>query len=141
MITFNLKDLIDFAVENQEIYNVYFQKELNMLGVLVFIYHKTSLDIDYENYNLNQIHKFMNGLVIQSLPSGSYELLICPEEPDDNFIYAYKYENNNFISNHTDNNFDKEISEKIKQYKDYKNFKFIIESTDQDEYLSLVKYY
>ena len=141
MVTFNLKDLIDFAVENQEIYNVYFQKELNMLGVLVFIYHKTSLDIDYENYNLNQIHKFMNGLVIQSLPSGSYELLICPEEPDDNFIYAYKYENNNFISNHTDNNFDEEISEKIKQYKDYKNFKFIIESTDQDEYLSLVKYY
>ena len=140
MITFNLKDLIDFAVENQEIYNVYFQKELNMLGVLVFIYHKT-FEIDYGDYNLNQIHKFMNGLVIQSLPSGSYELLICPEEPDDNFIYAYRYENNNFISNHTDNNFDKEISEKIKQYKDYKNFKFIIESTDQDEYLSLVKYY
>lgn len=65
MVTFNLKDIIDFAVENQEIYNVYFQKELNMLGVLVFIYHKTSLDIDYENYNLNQLHKYMNGLVIQ----------------------------------------------------------------------------
>jgi len=141
MVTFNLKDIIDFAVENQEIYNVYFQKELNMLGVLVFIYHKTSLDIDYENYNLNQLHKYMNGLVIQSLPSDNYKLLICPDEYDENFIYVYKYDIDKFISNYTDNNFDKEISEKIKDYKDYKNFKFVIESTDQDEYLSLVKYY
>lgn len=141
MVTFNLKNIIDFAVENPEIYNVYFQKEYDMLGVLVFIYHKTSLDIDYENYNLNQLHKYMNGLVIQSLPSENYKLLICPDDSDNNFIYVYKYEANKFITNHTDNKFNKEISEKIINLHDFKNFKFKIESTDQDEYLSLIKYY
>lgn len=141
MVTFNLKNIIDFAVENPEIYNVYFQKEYDMLGVLVFIYHKTSLDIDYENYNLNQLHKYMNGLVIQSLPSENYKLLICPDDSDNNFIYVYKYEADKFITNHTDNKFNKEISEKIINLHDFKNFKFKIESTDQDEYLSLIKYY
>lgn len=141
MVTFNLKNIIDFAVENPEIYNVYFQKEYDMLGVLVFIYHKTSLDIDYENCNLNQLHKYMNGLVIQSLPSENYKLLICPDDSDNNFIYVYKYEANKFITNHTDNKFNKEISEKIINLHDFKNFKFKIESTDQDEYLSLIKYY
>ena len=138
MITFNLKDLIDFAVENQDIYNVYFQKEINMLGVLVFIYHKEKNEVDYNDFNLNQIHKYMNGIVIQSLPSGTYKLLICPEENKNNFIYVYKHENNDIITNHTDNNFDEEIRMSISNLKKYTNFKFEI---NQNNSLSLVKYY
>ena len=141
MVTFNLKDIIDFAVENHKIYTVYFEKEYNMLGVIVFIYHKKLLNIDYGDYNLNQLHKYMNGLVIQSFPSDKYKLLICPDDPDNNFIYVYKYEANKFITNHTDSKFNKEISEKIINFYDFTNFKFKIESSNQDECLSLVKYY
>ena len=141
MITYNLENIVNYAQLNSDVYDVFYQKDLDFLGVLIFIYHKNNCIVEFENDNLNFLHNYMNGLVIQILPSNKYKLLICPEESRENYIYIYRYSEDGFISNSKDNNFKDDILDIIKDIKGYKNFKFLINTKADHQFLSLIKYY
>ena len=137
MITYNLKDIIEYVDNNKDKYEVFYEKDLELLGVLIFIYYKTNLvDITDEKYIF---HKFMNGLVIHSSPSEKYKILICPDGPSNDFIYIYRYSKDCIISNHRDNKNNKQIKDIIKNIKGPKHFKFYINSMDNT--ISLINYY
>ena len=137
MITYNLKDIIEYVDNNKDKYEVFYEKDLEFLGVLIFIYYKTNLvDIGDEKYIF---HKFMNGLVIHVSPSEKYKMLICPDGPSNDFIYIYRYSKDGIISNHRDNKNNKQIKDIIKNIKKNKHFKFYINSMDNT--ISLINYY
>ena len=53
MITYNLENIVNYAQLNSDVYDVFYQKDLDFLGVLIFIYHKNNCIVEFENENLN----------------------------------------------------------------------------------------
>ena len=129
MITYDLKDVVDYVEKNKDIYDIFYEKNLNLFGVLIYIYHKENIEnYEKENMHLYFIHKYLNGLVIHSTPSDEYELVICPDDTNNNFIYARKFDDI-IVTNYKTKDYDDRIKKIVNNF-NYNNFKFEISNDE-----------
>ena len=130
MISKTLKKVIDYVINNPEIYNIYFEKKLDFLGVFIYIYHKN--DNINKNIENGELHEYLNGIVIHNNSSDFHKLVIFPNESNNKYICATRFKINGVSQIVTNakslsnekliiNNFNYMINENIIKFIEYSN--------------------
>ena len=128
MITYNLKDLVKYIENNDNYFEMFYEKKLGELGIFIYVYKKNNNNPD-TNSKYYFVDKYLDGMVLYCSPSEEYELLILPSNNEKNIINVCKF-NDIIISNNknTLKKKNKSLIEKIVKNSEDNNFIFKLEN-------------